>query len=492
MSRKNLTLFMSLLLAFAFVLGACQPAATPTAAPTEAMAEPTEVMEEPTEAMAEPTEAMAEPTAEPTEEPMPEPTAEPTLAVDPTGQTVVFWHVWGTGSAAEGLTKIVDEFNATNEWGITVEPVDQGGQGDLQTAVNAAIATGDLPNVTPGFPNAIATWYGANAIAPLNDFINDPMFGLSTDELGAIYAANLASGKLADGTQVGMPIHQSENVLFYNQTWAQELGFDAPPANAAEFKEQACAAAAANNADDNPDNDGTGGLVSRGVGASDVASWLFAFGGQLLNDAGDTYTMNTDAMKQVALFLKDLKDSGCWFLTEGYPNPEFATRQALFEISSSAGVPFQVSAFTDAGNSDTWSLVPFPGADGNLAVNAFGQLIGVVDQGPEANLASWIWLKYFTSPEVQAEWITYSGYFPSQSTTDQYLTDYIAANPIYATGLELGQYGEAEPNLASWGSVRGAISDSFNAILAAGSEAEIDQILADLDTTSAELLAESQ
>jgi len=443
--------------------------------------------------------ACATPTEEPAMTHEPEMTDEPMmteepmeLAVDPTGQTVVFWHVWGTGSASEGLAKIVSDFNASNEWGITVEAVDQGNQGDLQNAVNAAITTGELPNVTPGFPNAIATWYNAGAIAELNDLLSDPMFGLSSDELDAIYAANLGSGQLADGTQIGMPIHQSANVLFYNHTWAQELGFSAPPANAAEFKEQACAAAAANNADDNPDNDGTGGLVTRGLGASDVAAWLFAFDGSFLNSAGDGYTMNTDKMKSVATFLKDLSDSGCWFRTDGFPNPEFATRQALFAMSSTAGAPFQSGAFADAANEDEWGFIAFPGPDGKLAINAYGQLIGVVDQGPEANLASWIWLKYFTSPEVQAEWITFSGYFPSQSSTDAFLGDYVANNPIYATGLELGQYGESEPNLASWGAVRGAISDSFNAILAAADEAEIDTILADLDTTAAGLLAESQ
>ncbi len=55
-------------------------------------------------------------------------------------------------------------------------------------------------------------------------------------------------------------MHQSAQVMFYNNTWASELGFDAAPQTADEFKEQACAAAAANDADDTPDNDGTGGL----------------------------------------------------------------------------------------------------------------------------------------------------------------------------------------------------------------------------------------
>lgn len=487
MSKKYIVTSLSLLLLAAFVLAACAPAATPTEAPTQPPAVETEEPPEPTE---EPME-----TEEPTEEPMEteEPTEEPTeeMGVDLSGQRVVFWHVWGSGSAQEGLNKIIDDFNANNEWGITVEGVDQGNQGDLQNAVNAAVATGDLPNVTPGFPNAISTWYNAGVMAELDQFINDPDFGLSQEEVDAIYDANLNSGTLADGTQIGMPIHQSENVLFYNFTWAEELGFDGPPATSAEFKEQACAASEANNNDDNPDNDGTGGLVLF-PGASNVASWLFAFGGDFLTDAGDTYEMNTPEMKEVALFLRDLEASGCTLTTESFPNPEFANRLALFTTSSTAGIPFQQAAMEDAGNDDEWGLIAFPGPDGTLAVNAFGQLIGVVDQNPEVNLASWIWLKHFTSPEIQAEWITFSAYFPSQTTTAQFLGEYIQDNPIYATGLELSEFGQAEPNLPSWGAVRGAIQDAFFAILAAEDEAEVDQILADLDSTAAELLAESQ
>jgi multiple sugar transport system substrate-binding protein/sn-glycerol 3-phosphate transport system substrate-binding protein len=486
MSKKTLMLLTSLFLLLAMVLGACSPAAEPTeemAEPTEEMAEPTEEMAEPTEEMAEPTEEMAEPTEE-----MAEPTEE---MMDLSGQTVTFWHVWGAGSAAEGMQKIIDDFNASNEWGITVVGVDQGRQGDLETAVNAGIASGDLPNISPGFPNSVATWYNAGAIAPLNDFISDPVYGLTADQAAAIYPANFASGTLADGTQVALPIHQSENVIFYNNTWAQELGFDAPPANAQEFMDQACAAAAFNASDDNPDNDGTGGLVLF-PGASNVASFLFAFNGSFLTEDGTGYTMNTDELLQVALYLKEMQDNGCTFATDSFPNPEFANRLALFTMSSTAGIPFQQAAMDDAGSTDEWSLIPFVGPDGTKAVNAFGQMIGIFDQGPEANMAAWLWLKHFTSPEIQAEWITFSAYFPSQTTTEQFMGDYIAANPIYATGLELGQYGQSEPNLASWGAVRGAVQDAFFAILGAESADEIAGILADLDVTAAELLAESQ
>ncbi|MGD8857066.1 MAG: extracellular solute-binding protein, partial [Chloroflexota bacterium] len=175
-----------------------------------------------------------------------------------------------------------------------------------------------------------------------------------------------------------------------------------------------------------------------------------------------------------------------------YPNPEFATRKALMVASSTAGIPFQAAAFEDAGNDDEWILLPFPGPDGTLAVNAFGQLIGVVATSPEKDLASWLWLKHFTSPEIQAEWIRYSAYFPSQSTTLPLIQDYAAENPIWSQALAFGVYGKSEPNIAAHGAVRGEIRDAFYAVLEAPDEAAVQTILDNLQTAAEELVAETQ
>jgi ABC-type glycerol-3-phosphate transport system substrate-binding protein len=449
-----------------------------------------EVMEEveaaATEVMEEVEEVVEEATAEAaTEE---EPTAEAPAeeaGLDLSDTEISFWHVWGTGTANEGMLAIVDEFNANNEYGITVVPVDQGQQGDLEQAVNAAVASGDLPNVTLGFANSLANWYNAGVIRPLNEFLEDPQYGLTAEELAALYPGPFGQGTLADGTQVGYPMHQSANVIFYNKTWAEELGFDAPPATSAEFKEQACAATAANAADDDPDNDGTGGLVHF-PGASNIASWVYAFGGDIINEARDNYDLNSQVMLDVALFLKDLQDSGCTFATDSFPNPEFATRKALFTTSSTAGIPFQLAAFEDAASDDEWVLLPFPGPDGNLAVNAFGQMIGIVGSNPEQDLASWLWIKHLTSPEVQAQWIESSAYFPSQTTAVDLVSAFAAENPIWAQGLELSGLGKSEPNLPAHGVVRGLIQDAFFAIAEAADEAAIqailDQLQADAET----------
>jgi ABC-type glycerol-3-phosphate transport system substrate-binding protein len=393
-----------------------------------------------------------------------------------------------SGANLEGMTAVVDTFNATNEYGITVEAVAQGSQSDLETAVNGAIATGELPSLTMGFANGLVRWYGLDVIAPLNDYIEDPVYGLSDEVQAGIFPGPYSSGTLPDGTQVGIPMHQSAQVLFYNFTWASELGFDEPPQNAAEFREQACAAAEANNSDDNPDNNGTGGLVYF-PDASQMVPWVWAFGGEILTDDGTAYDLNNEAVVDAAVFLNDLVASGCTLTTPSFPNPEFAGRLALFAPSSTAGIPFQAAAMTDAGNTDEWGAIPFPGPEGRY-VNAFGQMIGIVRTNPDADLASWIFLKYLTSPETQSTWIGFTGYFPSQSTTD------VGSRPtddaIWGGALDLLVLGKAEPNLAAHGAVRGAIRDAFDAIAAATSEEEIVSILDTLNETAAQMVAESQ
>jgi multiple sugar transport system substrate-binding protein len=453
LSKQFRTIFM-LAVVLSLVLAACGPTATPTQAPPA------------------PTQAPA-PTAAPTEAPKP--------SVDPTGQTVNFWHVWGTGLPNETMLAIVDDFNASNEWGITVNAVDQGQYNNLEDAFNAAIQSGDLPDLVTGYTNAMANWYAVDSIVDLMPYINDPFFGFSPDELAAYYQGSLDGGKAPDGSMFAFPISQSENVLFYNSGWAKELGFDKPPSNYAEFKDQACAATKANTDDSNPDNDGTGGLVLY-AGASNVASFVFANGGNMLNAAGDGYDFTDQTVVDVADFMKDLWDSKCAFATESYPNPEFASRKALFTMSSTAGLPYQIAAFDAEGAiQDDWTIIPFPGKDGGQSVDLFGQYVGIANTNPERMMATWIFIKYLTSPEVQAKWIQGSAYYPVRSDALPLLDAYGADNPIWAIGPSFLQYGKAEPAWASWTTVRRDVGDTFNAILQ-GTPDQIPALLADLNT----------
>jgi multiple sugar transport system substrate-binding protein len=408
---------------------------------------------------------------------------------DPSGQTVTFWHVWYSEPVKSGMVALVDEFNATNEWGITVEALDQGNYSDTEDLMNAAIQSGDLPNLVVAYGNALANWYSVDVMADLNPYIDDPDWGLTAEEKADIYKAAFNSPVAEDGTRFGFPISQSAEVIFYNHTWGQELGFDAPPTTPAEFKEQACAAAAANAADDDPDNDGTGGFVLY-AGASQLSAWAFAYGGYHLTADGSAYDFATPEWQAMAEFLKELWDEGCGFPTESYPNPEFATRKALMVNSSSVGIPYQLDAFEEAGTSDEWGFIPFVG-DAGQAVDSYLQTVGMVKSTPEKELATWLFLKWFTAPEQQAKWIEASAYYPTQTGTIPLLDAYAAEHPQWGSGLELVALGNVEPAIASWSSVRRLVQETFANILQ-GTPDQIPDLLADLNVAAAEAMAEME
>jgi len=286
------------------------------------------------------------------------------------------------------------------------------------------------------------------------------------------------------------PITQSTNVLVYNFTWAKELGFDAAPTTPEELKTQLCAAAEANATDNDPDNDGTGGMVWF-PSASNFLTFLHAFGGAELNADGTAYDFNTPAAKAAAMYINDLRDAGCTYEAEGYPNPQQAERLALVTLSSTAGLKYYGYAFADAENDDEWGFIAAPGPDGGQGTDSFVQTFGILKSTPEQELASWIFLKYLTTAEVQAEWIKMSGYLPTKFSTEGMLDDYVASVPQYQSSLVLAAIGQGEPEtFPAWNSVRRAVEDAAAQLYAAEDEAAVEAVLAELNITAAELVAE--
>ena len=468
MPKKILTILFASLLIFTLVLSACAP--------------PPVVEEEPD------TEEVEEPEDEPE---MEEAEVEEEEMMDLSGTTVTFWHVYGEGDPRnEAMLAIVDEFNANNEYGITVEALDQGGYSDVEDKVNAGIQSGDLPQIVQAYTSALNNWDTVDLVVDLNQFIYDETYGLTEEQLADVFPAVLESGLTADGKRLGWPLSQSANAVVYNFTWAKELGFDSPPTTPEEFKEQLCAAAEANLNDDNPDNDGGTGMVWY-PSTSNFLSFVHAFGGDVLNDEGTAYEFNTPEVKAAALYINELRDAGCTFETESYPNPEQAQRLALVTLSSTSGLKYYGYAFADASNEDEWGFLPFPGPDGGQGTDAYTQTVGVLKSTPEQELASWLFIKFLTSPENQADWIEASGYLPTMYSVQGMLDDYIAEVPQYQSTIAIAELGQTEPEtFAAWYSVRRALEDAAAQLYAAADEAEVEAILAELDETAAELVAE--
>ncbi len=235
---------------------------------------------------------------QPTKTPKPLPVTEavPTVGntVNLRGQLVQFWYVREAG-AEELMPKLVEEFNKTNQWGIRAEAVPYDSTGVMDEALRRALEEKKLPAVLAGYSHDLRYWHSMGiSLADLQSYIDDPTWGLSTKDQRDFYPAiwmqdvQTPTEENKDALRFGLPWYRTGMVMVYNQGWAKDLGFDAPPTTPAQFRQQACAASKANREDDEKGNDATGGWLIDSE-PSTLLAWIFAFGGEVENSGQGGY-----------------------------------------------------------------------------------------------------------------------------------------------------------------------------------------------------------
>ena len=383
---------------------------------------------EPTEAP--PEEMTEEPTEEMTEEETEEPAEEP--GVDPSGQEVTYWYQH-TGSREELMLEMIDEFNRTNEWGITIVGESQGGYDDLYQQIIAGIPANQLPSMAVAYQNQAATYAVQGVLVPLDQYVEDEEWGYTQEELDDFFEVALTADYLPqfDG-RYGWPPYKSMEVMYYNEDWLAELGFDGPPETWDEFREMSCAAA------ENPFSGATSEDAPIGyeytVGASRFATFVFSRGGDIISEGGEEYVFDTEVGAEALTFLRDLAEDGCAAqATERYGDQtDFGAGRALFTISSISGLPYYEQAVSE-GADFSWSVNPPPHAADmeQTTMNIYGASQSIFESNPEEQLAAWLFIKWMSAPEQQARWASNTGYFPTRQSAADLLEDYFAENPRY-------------------------------------------------------------
>lgn len=451
----------------AFVLAACQPAQSTTQTPEE------------TEPAVKPTEATSE-------QPTTESIADAWADVDPSGQTVLFWHQH-TRDREAALLEIVDEFNKTNEWGITVVAEYQGSYGDIFNKMLTFMNTTDVPNLVVAYQNQAATYQLAEALVDMNSMVDSPKWGLTAEEQADFFPGFWQQDifPLFENARLAFPPNRSMEVMYYNVDWLKELGYDAPPTTPEEFKEMACKAT------EQPFSKSTAdGSIGYelSIDASRFASWTFAFGGDVFDPVTEQYTYDSDGAKQAMAFLQDLFASGCATLvTESFGDQtDFGAGKLLFTVGSSSGLPFYQTA-VDSGAQFAWSVAAIPHTTADPVMNVYGASVSIPKTTPEAELATWLFVKYYTNPEVQAKWAEVSQYFPVRASVANSMADYFTSMPAYKTAFDLLQYSHFEPPTPGYDFVRSMVNEVMSAIVEG---ADVDSSLAKLNTDGNASLAE--
>ena len=440
MKRVIVALFVVILLA-GFV-AACAP--TPTAAPTAKPAPPT-----------------AKPAA-------PQPTVAPTKStdaisqVDPSGQTVLFWHV-STKIHEETLKSLVDEFNTTNEWNITVQPEYGGYYPDIRKKILAAIQADSPPDLAISYQNMVAEYAGADAVVDLDPYLKSEKYGLSKDDLNDYFANFFAGDRYPEynNAMFSFPPNRSMEVMYVNMSMLKDLGFDKPPASWDDFY-NICKAAKEQK--DLP-------CYAISPSASTFSAWVWTRGGSVISEDGKSVAFNGKEGLAALEFLKKLVDEGLAYqISESYGDQtDFANQKTLFTFGSTAGLPYYAKAIK--GDSDSfafdWTIAPFPHDTPDPIVDIYGPSVTVFKTTPERQLAAWLFVKWFTEKQQTATWAMDSNYFPVRRSAAESpeMQDYFQKNPLYKKAFDFLPYGRTEPTIAGWQGVRDALGNAIVAVI---------------------------
>jgi multiple sugar transport system substrate-binding protein len=407
------------------------------------------------------------------------------------GTIIRFWHPW-TGPEGDVMKQMVEEFNLSNEWKIVVVPTAYAGLDELNAGIRAALQSGEPPHLSVGSQHQILGWDAISPLTDLRPLIDDPRWGLTSTEQADFYPSFWEQDTY-EGRRLGIPALRSAQVLFYNSSWAQALGFGVPPVTPQQFMDQACAAARANRLDDTVENDSTGGLIVSADYAA-ALSWIYSFGGEVLKmpepSRGQTvYQFTNPQVEQAFNFLRALYDGGCaWFTEEPYPEAEFAGRSGLFAIDSLANIPYQAQAFGHAGNRDGWTVIPFPSPIQAPAVDAYGASYVMFASTPPQQLAAWLFMKWLASPSNHARLVEVSSSFPLCASELSYLEGYKNRYPQWNAALKLIPSARGEPPFPSWGVVRWALSDATTQLFRSYfTTDQVPTLLNYLDRTASEI-----
>jgi multiple sugar transport system substrate-binding protein/sn-glycerol 3-phosphate transport system substrate-binding protein len=407
--------------------------------------------------------------------------------VDPSGATVTFWYQHSR-AREESLQEIIADFNANNEWGITVSGEYQGGYGDIFNKMLNVIGTPDAPNLVVAYQNQAATYQLADALVDMNPLVNSEKWGFSEEDLADFFPGFMKADVFPSfgGARLGFPPNRSMEVMYYNSDWLAELGYDAPPTTPEEFKEMACKAAEQAFSGAAGDAPNMGYELS--VDASRFASWTFAFGGDVFDYDANQYSYNNPAAVEAMQFIQDLFNEGCaTIVAERYGDQtDFGNGNLLFTVGSSSGLPYYRSAVEEGANFG-WSAGPLPHTTADPVMNVYGASVSIPKSTPEQELAAWLFVKYYTSPEVQAKWAEASNYFPVRKSVAENMTEYFDANPTYKKVFELLPYGKAEPPMPGYDFVRDEVKQVMAAI---ADGASVQESLDQLTETANEILAD--
>ncbi len=361
------------------------------------------------------------------------------------------------------------DFNAANP-GITVVPQFIGTYTQLGQKIQVSVQAKQVPALAVGYENDVANYQQADALLDLTPYINSKTYGWTKEDLSDIFPGFLDRNIYPDFKNqiLSAPFTSSILMMWYNADMLKTLGFNGPAKTWDEFKAQAAAAVKAG-------KKGYPVLVE----TSDIDGMVFSFGGNVITDDNKKGKFDTPQALAALQVLEDMAKAGTAFIID----PKIFEDQTLFTngdapyfLGSSTGRAYIGAAMQkdpkdpSAGDKFNWNGTVIPQGPDNLKTpktSLYGGNAIVFRTTPEKQLASWLFLKYFTSKDVTAFWSTQSGYLPVRKSAAEsdVFKKYVGDQPLNRAAFDNAPYGKGEPQPAGWSKARTDIQDGATQIL---------------------------
>lgn len=393
---------------------------------------------------------------------------------DPTSeQRIEFWHCMGSDKTSV-LQGIVNNFNREYEGKYEVVLVDQGGTYDaIFSTIKTKLKANEVPAIAMGYPDNFSEYMSNEIdfsyILRLDNFINDPNYGYTEEELNDFIDIFLDEGQdyQFEGTW-SLPMYKSTEIMYYNanymsgdnqQTMAKlgndatylalrrtvtEAGGFASDADLKALKDYTAANGGYTyevpvtwddmitvgrkiNADRKEQNI-TGQFFPVGYD-SDSNLFISQFeqrGIPYTTNVGEEKVLfNNSQAKEFATELTGLISEGVLITKNSmtadgssYTNKYFNDEQAAMVVGSTGGSSYQVS------DNFTVKLVPVPYSNNNPKYIMQGPSLCFFNNNNDyIHKGAWLFYKYMADPEVNCQLALENSYEPvrkSSYETDSY------------------------------------------------------------------------
>jgi ABC-type glycerol-3-phosphate transport system substrate-binding protein len=267
-----------------------------------------------------------------------------------------------------------------------------------------------------------------------------------------------------DNQVLSWPFHKSMVTLYVNRTLLEMAGVEALPETWDEFYD-ACVMVVEN-------TDATN-CWSIHVEASDVDGFMASVGAYPQVDA-ETLSSALNDPRVVEWF--ELVQQ---MVNEGLARPEaerysgddeMVALDAAFTTGTTSGIGF-FPKNEDGTFAIDWAVMPIPHAEGVDPVSTVygANVMAVAEDDAQRDLAKWLFIRYWTSPEVVKKWILGteeirgSSYMPLQRSLvgDPDVMAWMEVEERMAEAIAQLEIGVIEPQLAGQQAVRNVLEDAY-------------------------------